>query len=226
MKKILLFLGVVALSSTSMAQTQVGQGDLIIDPYIGAPNWANSTLYNNLTFSDSSSVTDYKVNGGMLSYGGRIEYMLSDNFGVGADVNYEVSGFNYNDTRSVYDQSTMTYVDQKYNYDYKSKKLRAMVRLNYHFVQNERVDAYSAFGAGYKRIDRSAESTDPNWDQDDVDGLLGGGGSGNGAIFPISFRLAVGTRVYFTDNIGAHLELGIFGGSILQFGVSVKLPTN
>lgn len=218
-------MGAVALSAASMAQTQVSQGDFIIDPYIGAPNFANSTLYNDISFDDSSSVTDYKINGGLISYGGRLEYMLSDDFGIGADINYEVSGFNYNDTRSVYNESTMSYVDQKYNYDYKAKKFRAMVRLNYHFVQNERLDAYSAFGAGYKSIKRVTESTDPNYDEDDVNNLIGGGGNGNGAIFPISFRLAVGARVYFTDNIGAHLELGIFGGSILNFGVSVKLPT-
>ncbi|MDG1332688.1 MAG: outer membrane beta-barrel protein [Crocinitomicaceae bacterium] len=221
MKKILLFMGVVALGSTAMAQTQVGQGDFIIDPYIGVPNWANSTMYNDLNFTDDSGVTDYKVNGGQISYGGRIEYLLSDDFGIGADVNYEVSGFNYNDTRSVYDESTMTYVDQKYNYDYKAKKLRAMVRLDYHFVQNERVDAYTAFGAGYKSINRVTESTDPEYNDEDVDGLIGG----NGAIFPISLRLALGTRIYFTNNIGAHIELGLFGGSIIQFGVSVKLPT-
>lgn len=216
-------MGVVALGSTAMAQTQVSQGDFIIDPYLGVPNFANATLYNDITFGDSSSVTDYKLNGGMISFGGRVEYMLSDDFGIGADINYEVSGFNYNDTRSVYNESTMSYVDQKYNYDYKAKKFRAMVRLNYHFVQNERIDAYTAFGAGYKRINRATESTDPTYDEDDVNGLIGG--SSNGAIFPISLRLALGTRVYFTDNIGAHIELGIFGGSIIQFGVSIKLPT-
>jgi hypothetical protein len=221
MKKILLFMGVAALSATSMAQTQVGQGDFIIDPYIGVPNWANATLYNDVSFSDDSDVTDYKTNGGMLSYGGRIEYLLSDDFGIGADINYEVSGFNYNDLRSVYDESTMTYQNVKYNYDYKSKKLRAMVRLNYHFVQNERVDAYTAFAAGYKRVVRSTDSSDPAFDPDEDDLFS----DGNGAIFPISLRLAIGTRIYFTNNIGAHLELGIFGGSILQFGVSVKLPT-
>lgn len=223
MNKILLFIGAVALSTTTMAQTQVSQGDIIIDPYIGVPNWANSTLYNKTNISDSSSITDYKLNGGMISFGGRVEYLLSDDFGIGADINYEVSGFNYNDTRSVYNESTMSYVDQKYNYDYKAKKFRAMMRLTYHFVQNERVDAYTAFAGGYKGITRTTESNDPSFDDSSEGGLFSSGN--NGAIFPISLRLAVGTRIYFTDNIGAHFELGLFGGSILQFGVSVKLPT-
>lgn len=223
MKKILLFIGAVALSATSMAQTQVSQGDIIIDPYIGAPNWANSTLYNDEAFYGTTTSTDYKLNGGMLSYGGRVEYMLADDFGMGVDINYEISGYNYNDIRSVYNENTMEYNDVKYNYDYKAKKFRAMMRLTYHFVQNERVDAYTAFAGGYKGVNRDRVSGDTTWADSDID--LSPTGGSNEAVFPISLRLAVGTRVYFTDNIGAHFELGIFGGSILQFGVSVKLPT-
>lgn len=211
MKKILLLAATFVLAATTNAQTPTEQGNVIIDPYIGFPNWANATLYDNENWIDGSLVENYKVNGGPISYGGRVEYMLADNFGMGVDVNYEVSGYNYDDTRSVYDSVNMTYVDTKYNYDYKSKKLRVMARLNYHFVQNERVDAYSGFAAGYKNVSRVFSSTDPTAFEDE-----------SGELFPISFRLAVGTRVYFTDNIGAMLELGIFGGSILQFGLSAK----
>lgn len=224
MKKFLLFMGAVALSATAISQTQVSQGDFIIDPYIGAPNWANSTLYNEPDVWAPSTATDYKLNGGMISFGGRVEYMLADDFGIGVDLNYEISGYNFNNYDSIYNSTTGTYSDpQKYNYDYKAKKFRAMVRLNYHIVQNERVDAYTAFAAGYKGVKRDRISDDTSWDPDNDSSILGG--SSNGAVFPISFRLAAGARIYFTDNIGAHIELGLFGGSIIQFGVSVKLPT-
>ena len=88
-----------------------------------------------------------------------------------------------------------------------------MFRLNYHFVQNERVDAYTAFGAGYKNVNRVFTTNDPN----DT-----GGDEVTGALIPVAFRLAVGARVYFTNNIGAHVEIGAFGGALLQFGVSAK----
>lgn len=208
-------MGAVALSTVSMAQTQISQGDVIVDPYIGVPNWANSILYDKVNLDNSDNVTDYKVNGGMLSYGGRVEYMLSDNFGMGVDVNYEVSGFNYNNVVSVYDESTATYTDVKYNYDYKAKKLRAMIRLNYHFVQTDRADAYTSFAGGYKNVNRISTTNDPNYISDEL----------NGALVPVAIRLAIGARFYFTDNIGAHVELGAFGGALLQFGLSVKLPT-
>ncbi len=215
MKKILLFMGVVALSSTAMAQTQVQKGSIIIDPYIGVPNWANSILYNELDpDTQETGVTDYKTNGGMLSYGGRAEYLVADDFGIGIDVNYEVSGFNFNYTDSTYDPASNTYSTSKYNYDYKAKKIRAMLRLTYHFVQNERVDAYTAFAGGYKGVNRSTASNDPGFQPTTGEALI-----------PVAFRLAVGARIYFTENIGINMELGAFGGALLQFGVSFKIPT-
>ena len=42
------------------------------------------------------------------------------------------------------------------------------------------------------------------------------------ALIPISTRLAIGTKIYFTQNIGAHVELGVFGGGLIQFGLSAK----
>ena len=44
----------------------------------------------------------------------------------------------------------------------------------------------------------------------------------DGNLVPISFRIAVGAKLYFTQNIGAHVELGAFGGGLLQAGLSVK----
>lgn len=214
MKKVLFFIGAfLTLSTSTFAQSPVGQGNFIIDPYIGIPNWANSILYNNLeTDNTDSAVVDYHVNGGQLSYGGRFEYMVADNFGVGLDVNYEVSGFGYD--YNEYNPVTFNY-DLPTTYDYKAKKLRAMVRLNYHFVQNDRVDAYTGFAGGYKNVSRTTTRTD------NTTGIVTDGVSGE-ALIPVAIRLAIGARIYFTDNIGVNVELGALGGALLQFGISAK----
>lgn len=213
MKKILLFMSVLALGTNAMAQIQTQAGNFIIDPYAGIPNWANSTFFAKVD-PDNSGATDYKVNGGLFSYGGRVEYMAADDFGVGLDINYEVSGFNFNDTVYEFNTTTSQYETAKYNYDYSAKKLRIMVRMNKHFVQNERMDAYFGFAAGYKVVNRAFVTNDPNGINED-DG-------GTGALVPVAFRIAVGTRVYFTSNIGAHFEIGACGGALLQFGISAK----
>jgi len=218
MKRIL-FIG-AALLGLSSSWGQMTQGNVSIDPYVGVPNWANSIIWNQYT-GDDPTVQNYEVVGSMLSYGGRLEYMVSDNVGVGADVNYEVSGYRYNFTDYVYDSQGGIVYDANnnalltsYTTQYAANKLRAMFRLNYHFVQSDKVDMYSAFAGGYKKTTRAVETnpTNPYYSDGNMDGNL----------VPISFRIAVGAKLYFTQNIGAHVELGAFGGGLLQAGLSVK----
>ena len=215
MKKILSFIAGIVITGTAMAQSPVAQGNFIIDPYVGIPNWANSILYAKYdeenTDGTQTNVSNYKVNGSMLSYGGRFEYMLDESFGLGLDVNYEESGFNFD--YDDYDSISMTVT--KYNYDYTATKIRGMVRMNKHFVQNDRVDAYFGIGAGYKYVKRQA------YEENITSGTRTESGTGK-ALVPVTFRFAIGTRIYFTENIGANIELGAFGGALLQFGLSAK----
>jgi len=218
MKKLLLIAG-FSISLVAM-NAQIMQGNVMIDPYIGVPNWANSLLYSQYDGSNTS-VANYKTIGSALSYGGRIEYMIADKVGIGADVNYEVSGFSYDYTDYQYDASGAVIYDMNgdaltadYTDEYTSKKLRAMFRLNYHFFQSDKVDVYSGFAAGYKSAKREFTTTPSNpYSTND---------SFNKALIPISTRLAIGTKIYFTQNIGAHVELGVFGGGLIQFGLSAK----
>ena len=162
MKKI--YVLVFALLGGVSAKAQMGQGNISIDPYIGVPNWANSLLYNQYE-GNETNVQDYKVVGSMLSYGGRFEYMASDRVGVGADVNYEVSGYSFKFDDYVYDangnmltDANGDYLITQYQTTYSAKKLRAMFRLNYHFGQEEKIDMYAGFAGGYKSVNRSVET--------------------------------------------------------------------
>ena len=108
MKKI--YVLIFAVIGGVSAKAQMMQGNISIDPYIGVPNWANSLLYNQYE-GNETNVQDYKVVGSMLSYGGRFEYMASDRVGVGADVNYEVSGNSYKFDDYVYDANNNRLTD-------------------------------------------------------------------------------------------------------------------
>ncbi|MEY4141730.1 MAG: hypothetical protein RL110_1102 [Bacteroidota bacterium] len=218
MKKVLLSLGFAALSTFTFGQ--MGQGSVSIDPYIGIPNWANSIIYNQYD-GNATNVQDYQVVGSMLSYGGRVEYMISDQVGIGADVNYEVSGYSFKFDDYVYDANGNAlqdvngdYLITTYQTQYTAKKMRAMFRLNFHFVQSEKVDMYTAFAGGYRNVNRTSETNPTTSGYSDI--------NLNGALIPVAGRLAVGAKIYFTQNIGAHVELGAFGGGLLQAGLSVK----
>ena len=217
MKKLLLIAGFsIGLVSVN---AQIMQGNVMIDPYIGVPNWANSLLYSQYDGSNMD-VTNYKTIGSALSYGGRLEYMIADKVGVGADINYEVSGYSFDYLDYQYDASgAVVYINgdpqyRSYTDEYTAKKLRAMFRLNYHFFQSDRVDVYSGFAAGYKSVKREYTTTPSN--------PYSTNESFNKALVPVTGRLAIGTKIYFTQNIGAHVELGVFGGGLIQFGLSAK----
>ena len=225
MKKLLLIAGFGFIVSSSLFAQAVQQGSIITDLYIGGPNMKNINTYNDadLSFVDAlvpfttSQMIDgsFKTLGGPLSYGGRVEYLLSDKFGIGADVNYMKSGFEAQVADSLYNSQTMQYDSVSiYNVGKTKATTRAMVRLTYHFIQNDKVDAYSAFAGGLKMVNRQIVNDSP-YGNDDA--LLG-----EDALVPISLRIAVGTRIYFTENIGMNIELGLLGGSILQGGISVK----
>ena len=212
MKKIYVLLVSVLVGYSLNAQMM--QGSFSVDPYIGVPNWANSLFYNQYD-GNEQNIQDYTVVGGMLSYGSRFEYMVSDNVGIGADINYEMSGFAFKFEDQVYapDGTPMGGLTT-YQANYSAKKIRAMFRLNYHFVQSEKVDMYTAFAGGYKHAKRILETNPRHPEYLDANSV--------GAVVPVSLRIAIGAKFYFTQNFGAHVELGAFGGGLLQAGLSVK----
>jgi len=189
------------------AVAQVEQGSIMIDPYVGFPT-ANAWWGQALSLSNATS--DFSTAGSPVSFGGRFEYMVADNFGLGLDVNYAIAGYKYSDAEYSIDTAG-NYVAGEFKYT--SKKLRAMLRLNYHFVQTETVDVYFGVGAGYKHVVRTAA-----WDGliDDNDASV------TGSFLPVAFRIALGGRYYFHPNIGMNFELGLGGGGILQAGLAVK----
>ena len=42
------------------------------------------------------------------------------------------------------------------------------------------------------------------------------------SLIPISYKIGVGMRYFFTENIGANLALGLGQGGLVNVGVSAK----
>ena len=205
MKRILVAAITAAITTVGMsnsAKAQVEQGSILIDPYVGAPT-------GNAFWGTLSSETGFETVGPPISFGGRFEYMVADNFGLGIDANYAISGYRYIDEDYYYDSNTGTYSDAEYKY--RADKLRIMLRLNYHFVQTDNLDIYAGFGGGYKNTKRRVYIAG----SEDADASLDG-------IIPVAVRIAIGGRYYFHPNIGLNFELGAGGGGIVQAGLAVK----
>lgn len=128
--------------------------------------------------------------------GGKFEFMLDEKLGIGGEFTYADASINY--------QTGLNGNWQKAGIT----KMRILGRFNYHFSTSKIIDPYFAFGAGYKRTvvyDSGNTSLNQNFN-----------------LLPISFKTAIGIRVFFNDLIGFNAEIGI-GGPLLSAGLCVKI---
>ena len=167
----------------------IKNGDFMIDASYGWP-------YFNALFL--TAATGYQRVRNTNHIGGRAEYMVSDNLGIGAEFTYADVSIRYQDglTGNYYNAGIL--------------KVRALARINYHFGTSKNFDPYVGGGIGYKYS--------VYYDQG------GANNSSYGEIllpFPVSTRLALGARFFFDDTFGLNAEIGL-GGPLVAAGLTVK----
>jgi opacity protein-like surface antigen len=214
MKKLLLVLTIIAGTTFSASAQALSQGSIVADVYYGFPNLYKTVL--------EAAYTD---NGDDLSIGGygpvgvRGEYLVSEKLGVGVDfminntnVKYSYMGYQTDANGNYVTDDNGALVEENYEDKIATSKWGAMVTLNYHFINNDKLDFYFIAGAGYKNRTWSYESTDPNFINDEV----------STTVIPVAARIGLGTRIFFTENIGANIGVGFGQGGILTAGLSFK----
>ncbi len=202
MRKLILTIAVLITSLTSFNSNAqaVKKGDVLVDTYYGVVNLFNlafkGTLGSVASNASSSSIDHLGVRG---------EYMLIDKFGIGLDIDFNKVDVSY---------STITTVNLNnvvYTYNIGSQNIRSSASFNYHFADSDKLDAYLGLGAGYNYRSYTSSSTEAGYSY-----------SASGAITPIAFKLALGMRYFFTDNLGANLAMGIGQGGLVNGGLSFK----
>ena len=194
-KLILVFVGAIALSTSNVSAQVVKEGNIIADLYYGWPNLYNK-VFLALVTSDGE---DNLSSGGIGPVGIRGEYMLADKIGLGFDL--------------AYSNARVKYEVNNYEEKFATTKIGAMVTFNYHFIDNDALDFYGMIGAGYKNRSFKYTSNNPN-SVDDFDF--------GATLIPVAFRLGVGLRYFFTDNIGLNMAVGFGHSGIINGGVSFK----
>ncbi len=202
--------GAFMMSTSSASAQAMEEGNVGIDLYYGFPNLYTSVF--RAAYTNSTTDEDIKV-GGIGPLGLRGEYMIADKFGIGIDFGFTNSKVTYSRATTVYNPVTLTNDPITYDFDFRTRKIGFMVVFNYHFIDNDQVDFFGTLGTGYKNRSFSFTSTDPLYNEDNISVTL----------VPVSFRMGLGMRYFFTDNIGINLGLGFGQGGIANAGVSFKL---
>ena len=150
----------------------------------------------------------------------RAQYMVSPNFGLGLDVSYERKSAAWTDAVAVMDSDGFvatgpngfaTY--ENTNSSYSVTKVKMMIRTSWEFINTEKVSLNWANSIGYKTGERSFNNISDSFFSFSV----------SQRVWPIALRSALGARYFITDNIGAHIEFGVFGGGVILGGASFKL---
>jgi hypothetical protein len=188
------FFGVLSFQGAN-AQA-VSQGNVIVDAYYG---WGS--VFGNLLQQSAGAVNVSYRNIGTA--GVRFEYMVGNRFGIGLESNFKSTSLSQ--TRSSWDG--MTNYEDKISWN----RFRVMPRFNFHFLDADKVDVYSAIAVGYANHNVSAQSTEPDY-----------AGFQMNIPFNIGTRIATGMRYFFTDNLGANIEFGLGGGDLIHFGLSAR----
>jgi len=201
MKKLILPLLALTmmLAPTKTNAQALEQGNVIIDAYYGFPNLYSAVFKALYESSNSTGLTL----GSQGPLGIRAEYLITDKVGFGIDLGMNSSSISYSEAD----------INTNINYDYKftTRKIGAIFTFNYHFVENDILDAYFVVGGGYGNRNFKFTSTDPNYIEESVE-----------SVIPISYKIGVGMRFFFTENIGANLALGLGQGGLVNAGISAK----
>jgi opacity protein-like surface antigen len=194
---------------TSSVQAQaVEQGNILVDVYAGYGSLYNAVFRAFVT--DTENDAKFKS---IDAIGIRGEYMVADKFGVGLDICYSGATLTDPYVTSVYNSTTDTYSNVVYEETYKTRKIGVMATMNYHFLDNDKVDLYGTFGVGYKNRKTTFENSNP--DPFYVVPTFN-------SLVPIAMRIGAGVRYFFTDNIGLNLGLGVGQGGFINGGISAK----
>lgn len=148
-------------------------------------------------------VNSYYDNG--IPLGVSYEKGISDAFSIGVDFNYLSSKYDFGN-EEIFGNG----------FDLKFTSLYIGARASYHLneifgIYNSRIDTYAGGTLGY----RSFSWTDSDNDSADLLGKNYGSGIYLGGL--------VGAKYYFTDQIGAFIELGATGSSNARVGIAFKL---
>jgi hypothetical protein len=209
MKKIItrgILLLALTLSAFNSNSQTVLKGNFMIDLYYGAPNIGKNLAQN---FVGPGMIYDANSVRGIGPAGARIEYMLSDNFGIGVDLIYNSTLFDIlydslNQDNTVYTTYTGTVA---------MERLRVHLRFNYHFELTDKLDVYTGLGAGTNTRMWSVKSDQPGFTFKRTTPVT---------LLPVSMRAAFGMRYYFAPNIGVNAEIGL-GGPFVSAGLSIKI---
>ena len=192
-----------AFYANNIRLTCLHPGNSLVDAYYGFPNMF-ALIFKTVFINGQSKDISATSVGPM---GGKYEYLLTDEIGLGAE-------FNYSSFALIFSRSGVNSYNKPVIYHdvYTSPAYRVLLGVNYHFINSNNLDIYIAGKIGYYHRDIIVTSDDPKFIPVSV----------NIPSNPVAVRMELGLRYFPISFLGVHANFGFFGGPLVAGGVSVK----
>lgn len=202
-----------------MSFAQIEKGNFLADLYCMGPtqNGFSQSIWPNALNQDN-----YKGIGAPVGFGLRAEYMLADKLSIHLEGNYAFGGFQYNGT---YVEPTSAQTTTQALFQAKYTKTRIMLGSNFYFLRREVFQMYTGLALGYYHrteaytVDGQTAAKFEDLfllDEEDIAFFP------NSLQIPLAGRVRIGSKFFFSENLGAMIEVGLIGGSIIEFGLATK----
>lgn len=186
MKKIILLTTIILSSIATINAQQLSEGNSMINLGIGlGSNFASGTGYN-------TTIPPIE---------GTYEYMITENISVGVFA-------------GAYGSEYETNFDLAYNFSSKFSYVHGGALGNYHFVNDDKFNAYAGIKLGYVSVSTSTDSND-----DYLNELLKTLDYTDSGII---YGVQLGGRYFISEKFAINAELG-YGVSTLKIGVTFKI---
>jgi hypothetical protein len=139
-------------------------------------------------------------------FGLMYEYMVADVIGLGGELGYSASEFNW-----VMEGVDVNLDPAKWNYKVNFATTRIQMRLNFHMIKSDHFDTYILFNAGYRNTKFTVDTDDPFYVPEFKVPLF----------FPIGVKMGLGVRYFFIKNIGLNAEFAL-GSPMVSGGLSIR----
>ena len=227
-----LSIGLFFISSMAVAQDneskveKLKKDDILIDAFVGYPNWGVYNLESYFSNFSSSSINSVS---GIVPLGLRAEYFLSNEISFTLDASYTRWGAGWSYSSTVFDSLGQD-TQEEFDNSFEGSRFAFQIGANYHVpdLEGDNLDLYFGFAIGTNNINATLEKEQNDLNDAAVRSqnyFLNSGFFFNSASLaqtPLSARFRVGGRYFFKPNLALNAELGT-GIRTLSVGLTFKL---
>jgi hypothetical protein len=195
----LLLTFILMIHLTKLPAQAIQENDNLISAGYGFPNILLSAFD---AYDDNESYT----NSGFGPVYFKYENIITKVVGIGINFAYASNHAEYTEYYSFGNATG----DEYYVHEIDRVTYSVLGRINFHFVNKEKLDVFAGSGLGFRSAKWTFSSNDPYFYDYYIPNLV-----------PFGFELTMGSRLMFSEHIGGYIELG-FAKSPFQIGITGK----